>query len=136
MSQLSPPPAKNTTLLSNGVYNSLKHIAAIGLPALSALYYAISQIWHISHPGQIMATISAVNVCLGALLGISTAQYNNSDAKFVGNIEVMDTGAKKTYSLNLNADPEILDGLNEATFKINSVPPAVSTPQNPPQLGV
>lgn len=132
MSQLSPAPNKSTVLLSNKTYNVLKHAAAIGLPALSALYYALSQIWNISHPGQIMATISAVNICLGVLLGISTAQYNGSAAKYAGVIEVADDGVKKVFSLNLNTDPEAIEQLSEVTFKVTS---PLATPGNPPTLG-
>lgn len=137
MSPLSPTPAKGSTpLLSNKFYNTLKHVAAIGLPALSALYYAIAQIWHISHPGQIMATISAVNVCLGALLGISTAQYNNSDAKYAGTLEVTETPDTKTYALNLNSDPHELDQQSEITLKVAPNPNSQSVSQgNPPRLG-
>lgn len=138
MSQLSPTPTKSRALLSDKTYNILKHVAAIGLPALSALYYTLAQIWNISHPGQIMATIAAVNICIGALLGISTAQYNSSEAKYAGVIEVIETEGKKLFSLNLNSNPEALEQMNEATFKVNTPPaisPSSSTQGNPPTLG-
>ena len=138
MSQLSPTPTKSAMILNNKTYNVLKHVAAIGLPAVSALYYAIAQIWNISHPGQIMATISAVNVFLGAILGISTAQYN-SGAKYDGVLEVMDTATKKTFNLDLGeTDLNTLDQKSDVTLKVTSVPPqidAVGTPGNPPTLG-
>lgn len=136
MSQLSPPPTSSTPLLNDKFYNVLKHVAAIGLPAVSALYYALAQIWHLSHPGQIMASISAVNVFIGALVGVSNVQYNKSDAKYVGNLEVIDTGDKKTYSLNLNSDPQDIENMTDATFKVTTVPPVSADPGNPPQLGV
>lgn len=137
MSQLSPTPAKSSTpLLSSNFYNVLKHVAAIGLPALSALYYAIAQIWNINHPGQIMATISAVNACLGVLLGISTVQYNNSDAKYAGTLEVTETPDTKTYALNLKSDPHELDQQSEITLKVAPNPSIQSVSQgNPPHLG-
>lgn len=134
MSQLSPTPTKATTLLNNKLYNVLKHIAAIGLPAVSALYYAIAQIWHLSHPGQVMATISAANVFLGAILGISTAQYN-SNSKYNGVLEVIDTPTKKTFALNLgDTDLNNLENLTEVTLKVAPVPPT-DAPGNPPNLG-
>ena len=138
MSQLSPTPTKSTALLSNKTYNVLKHVAAIGLPAIAALYYAIAQIWHISHPGQIMATISAINVFLGAVLGISTAQYN-SGAKYDGVLEVMETATKKTFNLDLGGtDLDTLDQKPEVTLKVTPVPPQIdapASPGNPPMLG-
>lgn len=122
MSQLSPAPAKSSTVLSNKTYNVLKHVAAIGLPAVAALYYAIAQIWHISHPGQIMATISALNAFLGAILGISTAQYN-SGAKYDGTLEVVDTATKKTFNLNLgDTNLDTLDQQDTVTLKVETVP--------------
>lgn len=138
MSQLSPTPTKKSVLLNDKTYNILKHVAAIGLPAASALYYALAQIWHFQHPGQIMATIAAVNVCIGALLGVSTAQYNGSEAKYAGIIEVVETEGRKLFSLNLNSDPEDIEKLSEATFKVNTPPstsPSSSSSGNPPTLG-
>lgn len=62
-------------MMSNKVYDVLKWIAQILLPALGALYFALSQVWGLSYGEQIVGTISAVDVFLGALLGISTANY-------------------------------------------------------------
>lgn len=138
MSQLSPTPTKTTTLLSNTNYNILKHVAAIGLPALAALYYAIAQIWHISHPGQIMATISAINAFLGAILGISTAQYN-SNSKYNGVLEVIDAMDKKTFALNLgDTNLDDLENMSEVILKVTSVPPSsasTGTHENSPASG-
>jgi len=154
MSQSSPSTnGSRSPLLSDSVYNVLKHVAASGLPALAALYFALSQIWHFPDTAQVMASIAAINTCLGVLLGVSTVVYNNSDAKYVGTIEVTNSsdGQKKTFSLNLNQDPESIENLDEATFKVAPVvlapsvvptPPEVPpmqtvypNPGNPPQLG-
>lgn len=124
MSQSSPSSGSSgkKPLLSNSSYNVLKHAAAIGLPALTALYFALAQIWHFPNTAEVMATIAAVNVFFGAVMGVSTYTYNNSGAKYVGNIEVLDTGDKKTFSLNLNGDPNEIDQMNEATFRVTSIP--------------
>lgn len=151
MSASSPAPSRKP-LLSDQLYTVLKHVAAVGLPALATLYFALAQIWHFPRTEEVMATITAVNTALGALVGISTLTYNNSDAKYVGAIEVTDNGQKKTYSLNLNSLPEALEQLKEATFKVTSVPAVVpvtpvdtsihsapvaqpDAPENPPTLG-
>lgn len=62
--------------MSNKVYDGLKYIAIIGLPAVATLYAAIAPIWGLPYGNEIPATITAVQTCLGALLMISTAQYN------------------------------------------------------------
>ena len=62
--------------LNDKVYNVLKWVALIVLPALATLYAVLSGIWHLPLGEQIPATITAVDTFLGALLGISTARYN------------------------------------------------------------
>lgn len=62
--------------MSNKCYDTLKWIAQIALPALGALYFALAKIWGFPYATEIVGTISAVDVFLGALLGISTSQYN------------------------------------------------------------
>lgn len=62
--------------MSNKVYDVLKFIALILLPALGTLYFALAKIWGFPYAAEIVGTISAVDAFLGALLGISTAQYN------------------------------------------------------------
>lgn len=62
--------------MSNKVYDVLKFIAQILLPALGALYFGLSSIWGLPYGEQIVGTISVIDAFLGALLGISTAQYN------------------------------------------------------------
>lgn len=64
--------------MSNETYDVLKWIAQIGLPALGSLYFAIAQIWALPYPEEIVGTIVAIDVFLGAFLGISTSQYNKS----------------------------------------------------------
>lgn len=62
--------------MSNKVYDVLKFIAQIILPALGTLYFAVAQLWGFPYAEEIVGTISAVDIFLGAILGISTAQYN------------------------------------------------------------
>lgn len=62
--------------MSNKVYDVLKFIAQILLPALGTLYFALAKIWGFPYAAEIVGTISAVDAFLGALLGISTMQYN------------------------------------------------------------
>jgi len=61
--------------MSNKVYDILKYIALILLPALGTLYFALAKIWGFPYAAEIVGTISAVDAFLGALLQISTNQY-------------------------------------------------------------
>lgn len=67
--------------MSNKVYDILKYIAQVALPALGTLYFALSEIWGLPYGQQIVGTITAVDACLGALLMISTAIYNKEAEK-------------------------------------------------------
>lgn len=62
-------------LLKNRTYDILKYIAQIVLPAIGTLYFALSQIWGLPYGKEIVGTITAVDAFLGALLGVSSAQY-------------------------------------------------------------
>lgn len=62
--------------MNNKTYDILKYIAQIVLPALGVLWFSISRIWGIGYGEEILATITAVDCFLGAILGISTAVYN------------------------------------------------------------
>lgn len=62
--------------LNSKVYDILKWVVMIVLPALSALYVGLGSIWGWPYIEQVAGSISCVTVFLGALLGISTASYN------------------------------------------------------------
>ena len=61
--------------MSNNVYDVLKFIAQIVLPALATLWAALGKIWDWPLVTEITATICAVDTFLGALLGISSMKY-------------------------------------------------------------
>ena len=61
--------------MSNKVYDVLKWIAMVLLPASATLYMALAGIWGFPYGEQVVGSIAAVNTFLGVCLGISTAQY-------------------------------------------------------------
>jgi len=63
--------------MSNKVYDILKWITQILLPAIATFYYALANVWALPYPKEIVGTITAIDALLGVLLGISTVQYNN-----------------------------------------------------------
>ena len=65
--------------MSNKVYDVLKYIALIFLPALGTLYFGLAQIWGLPYGEQIVGTITVIDTFLGALLGISTKMYNKKE---------------------------------------------------------
>ena len=65
--------------MSNTVYDILKFIAQVVLPALATLYAALGKIWSWPLVAEITATICAVDTFLGAVLGVSSMQYNKQE---------------------------------------------------------
>lgn len=64
--------------MSNKLYNIIKWIAQILLPAVGTLYFGLSGIWGFPYAEQVVGTITVVDTFLGVLLGISTYNYNKS----------------------------------------------------------
>ena len=67
--------------MSNKVYDVLKWITMVVLPAIGTLYFALAGIWGFPYADQIGGTITAVVTFLGVVLGISSAQYNKKTSK-------------------------------------------------------
>lgn len=65
-------------VLSDKMYNVLKWVAMITLPAIGTLYFTLAGIWGFPYGEQIVGTITAVDTFLGVLLGISASTYNKA----------------------------------------------------------
>ena len=65
--------------MSNKVYDVLKWIAMVVLPAVATLYFALAGIWGFPYGEQVVGTIAVVCTFLGAILGISNVRYNRGD---------------------------------------------------------
>ncbi len=61
--------------MSDRVYNILKFVAQVLLPAIGTFYAALGKIWSWPLVAEITATICALDTFLGAILGISSANY-------------------------------------------------------------
>lgn len=63
-------------VLNNKVYDILKWVVVIVIPAITTAYVGLATIWGFPYATEIAKTSAVVCTLLGALLGISTAQYN------------------------------------------------------------
>ena len=66
-------------MLSNQVYDILKWCVMIAIPALTTAYVGLSGIWGWPYATEVAKTSAVICTLLGALLGISTAQYNKQE---------------------------------------------------------
>lgn len=106
-------------LLGDRAYDILKQVTLILLPAVGALYVSLAQIWNFPNGEKVAGTVAALGMCIGVLLKISTTSYNKSDAKYAGEIDVVEDDDRTLYSLNLNGNVDALKTLGEVTFKVN-----------------
>jgi hypothetical protein len=116
-------PVVSKPFLTDTMYNRLKWVAQIGLPALGTLYFTLSKIWGLPSAEEVVGTIVAVDTFLGLLLGLSTSNYNKSEARFDGIINVTEDLAnnKKVFNLELKSNPEELENKDTVVFKVTSL---------------
>lgn len=102
--------------LNNKTYDVIKWIAQYFIPAAGTLYAALSKIWGFPYGSEVVGTLSAIDIFLGAILGISSANYSGE-----GTLEIhADAEADKdVYTLMLNVPVESLADKDSVTFKVN-----------------
>lgn len=67
--------------MTNKVYDVLKWLTMVGLPAAAVLYTALAQIWGFPYAEQVQGTILAVVTFLGVVLQISSAKHAANEAE-------------------------------------------------------
>lgn len=61
--------------INSKVYDVLKWVTMIVLPALATAYVGLAAIWGFPYADEVAKTTAVICTLLGALLGISSAQY-------------------------------------------------------------
>lgn len=95
--------------MSNKTYDVLKWIAQILLPTLGTLYFGLSGYWDFPKVEEVVGSITAIDLALGALLGISASQYTKSGRRYDG-------------IANVPADDPQFAGKKELIMEIRHVP--------------
>lgn len=65
--------------MPNKIYDILKWVAIIVLPALATLVTVVFKVWNIPYGDEIAQTITAVATFLGAILMVSHVQYKKDN---------------------------------------------------------
>lgn len=99
--------------LNNKVYDVLKWVAQIVLPALGAAYFGLASIWGFPYGEQVVGTITVIDTFLGALLGISSVKYKGDGVLSVSS----ENEDKDVYHLDLHVPVEDLPKKNYVVFK-------------------
>jgi hypothetical protein len=99
------------------LYDILKFVAQVFLPALGTAYFALAGIWDLPNPEQVVGTIVVVDTFLGTLLHISTGAWNKQIGS--GTMVVNQTPTGKMFSLEFDGDPQVdLEGKKQVVFDI------------------
>jgi hypothetical protein len=123
MTHLPLPPGSKTPLFSSAVYDKLKWVALVFLPAFGVLYFGLAEIWGLPYAVQVMGTSAALDTFLGVLLGISNSRYNNSDAKYDGSVMIdMRDPKKDVMSFTFDKPVDKLGEVDSVTMKVETPP--------------
>jgi hypothetical protein len=117
--------------VSNKLYDTLKFVAQIFLPALGTLYVSVAALWDLPEPVKVSGTILAVDTFLGLLLGLSSNTYNKSGAGLDGAINVIDTPDKTAFQLAIDTAPETLAKQSKVVLKVTNIQPVVTDEAKP-----
>lgn len=103
-------------VFNSKVYDRMKWVALYVLPALATLWLSLADTWGLPYGTQIGATISALDVFLAVLLGISKSNYKGQGTLLIDS----EDPDKDVYNLELNVDPEELAKMKTITFVVDS----------------
>lgn len=68
-------------IMSNKLYDALRFVAELLLPALATLYAALAGIWNLPYAEAIVGTIAAIDTFLGAFIAWSKSKYDKAELK-------------------------------------------------------
>lgn len=105
-------------VLTDKQYNTLKWLVGIVIPAIGTLYFGVAKIWNLPAGEQVLGTLIVTQAFLGAILGISTKRYKDSDARFDGTLHTAETPQKKIVSVETNLHPDDLAKKDEVLLKV------------------
>ena len=57
-------------------YDVLKWLSLVFFNAVGVLYKTLAAVWQLPYGEEVLTTCAAIALFIGALIGVSTAQYN------------------------------------------------------------
>lgn len=104
-------------MITGKLYDWLKWIAQIFLPASGTLYFTLAGVWGLGSGQEVVGSIMAFDLFLGVILGISQASYNKA-VENAGELLVANDG-KLLFQLDENkTDLGKLGDKKEIRFKV------------------
>lgn len=120
MSHIQTRGSAKTSMLSNKTYDAIRWVAQYFLPALGTLYVTIATIWGLPGGEQVSATVIALALFLGVIMGISKKSYTAGENQYDG---VLRIGDIENDGLQVDRTLEELEGMDEIKIKVQSAFP-------------
>lgn len=115
----------NKVMLTDNIYAAGKKLVQVIIPAGATAYFTLGTIWGLPAVDKVTGSLAVVAVFIGACLGISSKNFDASEAAFDGKmIGHTDENGKTMYTLEWPGDPADIVNQKAVTFKV--VPPAAS----------
>lgn len=106
-------------VLSSKLYDILKLITSLILPAVATLYGGLVAIWHLPYGTEIVGSITALNTALGFIISRSTRNYANiTDGTL--NVDTSDP-EKDVYSLEVDGALDTLAKKDTITLEVKKI---------------
>lgn len=105
--------------MNNKTYDILKWVALVFLPALGTLYFALAQTWVLPYGEEVVGTVVALELFLGALIGVSNSTYKKTGAGYDGSL-LIDTSDedKDVFQIELDTAVEDLPDKEAINLKV------------------
>lgn len=101
-------------ILNDKIYDAMKWITTIVLPAFGTLYFALASIWGFPYGEQVVGTITALVAFFGVVLKISSTKYEGSGILALDTSNPGDTA----YTLALGVPISDISGRKTVNFKV------------------
>jgi len=98
-----------TPMISNKLYDVIKKLVQLILPAIGTLYFTLAAIWGLPAAEEVVGTLAAIATFGGVTLGLTKASYERSDSRYVGEtwVNFGEDGPKRVFNVTADTiDPD------------------------------
>lgn len=110
----------SNNVFTNKLYDNLKLLALVYLPAIGTLYFAFAGIWGLPYAEKVIGSITALDTFLGVVLHLSNSAYYKNDDNFDGTLHVTNEDPPQVLA-EFNGNPADLPGKHSVEMNINQV---------------
>lgn len=129
MTHYLPEARRSWSAMPNRLYDFMKWICLIFIPACGTTYMGLSQFWDLPEVARVVGTLTVIETFLGLILGISNASYKRTtpipqddipeDMGWDGEIVIdQQEGAQGVYLMVDKSFPSRIPNKDKVTFKV------------------